>query len=85
MAASGRRKVPLVKLDNIKRVIDSDGQITLGNIGLFECVAAASDGCHSIAMLVRKRDESLETLLARLDAAIASALDDDIVVDEINV
>jgi hypothetical protein len=73
-----------VKLDNIRRVIDGDGQITLGDIGLSECVAVASDGTRTLAMLVRGRGESLEALLARLDGAIARALDEDIVIDEIN-
>jgi len=73
-----------VKLQNIGRVIDSDGQITLGNVGLLDCVAVATDGPRSLAMLVRGRNESPEALLVRLDAAIASALDEGVVIDEIN-
>ena len=48
------------------------------------CVAVATDGDNSLAMLVRRRGETLAQLLARLDQAIDKALTEDIYTDEIN-
>jgi hypothetical protein len=47
------------------------------------CVAVATDGHNSLAMLVRRPGEILAQLLARLDQAIDKALTEDIY-DEIN-
>jgi hypothetical protein len=48
-------------------------------------VAIAADGRQTIAMLRRRKDESVKQLLARLDTAIASATINDVYVDEVNV
>ena len=61
------------------------GAITLGVIPpLKECVAIAHEGRHTLAMLKRRRGESLAELLDRLNLAIARAHTDDIFTDEIN-
>jgi hypothetical protein len=61
------------------------GAITLGVIPpLNECVAIAHEGSNTLAMLKRRRGESLAELLSRLDLAIARAHTDDIFTDEIN-
>jgi len=44
----------------------------------------AADGDQQIAALVRRPRESLEDFLARLDAAIEKAREDDVFTDEIN-
>lgn len=44
----------------------------------------AADGHNSLAMLVRRKGETLAQLLTRLDQAIAKALDDDVFTNEIN-
>jgi hypothetical protein len=62
----------------------ADGEITIGRLYPVGCVATATDGHNSLAMLQRQRGESLLQLLTRLDLAIAKALNDDIFTDEIN-
>jgi hypothetical protein len=61
-----------------------DGEITLGQMYPVGCVAIANDGHNTLAMLVRRDEETLAQLLTRLDQAIAKALDEDIYTDEIN-
>ena len=39
---------------------------------------------HTLAMLLRRKDEIFRQLLARLDLAIASTTIDDVYVDEVN-
>jgi len=46
--------------------------------------AAASQGSHCLAMLVRDEGETLMDMLSRLDTAIEDALERDTYVDEIN-
>jgi len=73
-----------VKLKNIESLIDGHGDITLGRVGPLHCAAIACDEDQQLAALVRDKRESLEELLARLDAAIGKAWEDDVRVDEIN-
>ena len=70
-------------LPNIADLI-SYGHITVGVLHPTGCVAIAHDGDHTLAMLVRRPDEALAQLLARLDQAIDKATIDDICTDEIN-
>jgi hypothetical protein len=51
---------------------------------LTECVAVAHEGRNTLAMLKRRKGESLAQLLSRLDLAIARAHSGDIFTDEIN-
>ena len=74
--------VPL-SLPNIANLI-SDGEITVGVLRPVGCVATATDGHNCVAMLVRRRGETLAQLLTRLDQAIDKALTEDIYTDEIN-
>jgi hypothetical protein len=60
------------------------GEITVGVLHPVGCVAVATDGHNSLAMLVRRPGEILAQLLARLDQAINKALTEDIYTDEIN-
>jgi hypothetical protein len=61
------------------------GAITLGVIPpLKECVAIAHEGRTTLAMLKRRKGESLSQLLTRLDLAIARAHTEDTFTDEIN-
>jgi hypothetical protein len=48
------------------------------------CVAIANDAHQSLAMLVRRKGESLPQLLERLDLAVSKALQDEVYTDEIN-
>ena len=72
------------ELDNIESLINGDGEITIGSIASVPCAATASDPHQCLAMLVRRRGESLLELLQRLDAAIASAYNEERFIDEIN-
>jgi len=71
-------------LANIAALIDNGGQITVGQLYPIACAAIANDGYNSLAMLQRRPDESLRDLLVRLDAAIATAWNEEILIDEIN-
>ena len=70
-------------LPNIAELI-ADGEITVGVLRPIGCVATATDGHNCLAMLVRRRGETLTQLLTRLDLAIAKAFTEDIFTDEIN-
>ena len=71
-------------LANIAALIDDGGQITIGQLYPIACAAIANDDHNSLAMLQRRPDESLRELLVRLDAAIATAWNEEILIDEIN-
>jgi hypothetical protein len=71
-------------LANIAELIDSGGQITIGAIEPVECAAIANDEHDCLAMLRRKPGETLQELLARLDAAIELAWKTEQFTDEIN-
>ena len=60
------------------------GQITVGNIRPVGCVAVAHDGRQTVSMLLRREEETVTELLARLDLAIAKALNEGIRTDEVN-
>jgi hypothetical protein len=60
------------------------GEITVGEKFPIGCVAVAHGGHNSLAMLTRRKGESLIQLLVRLDQAIAKANKEDVFTDEIN-
>ena len=70
-------------LANIAALIDDGGQITIGQLYPIACAAIANDDHNCVAMLQRRPDESLRELLVRLDAAIATAWNEEILIDEI--
>ncbi len=82
-AVAKNSAVVSLSLPNIADLI-SDGEITVGVLRPVGCVATASDGHNCLAMLVRRRGETLAQLLTRLDQAIDKALTEDIYTDEIN-
>ena len=72
-------------LRNIAALVDSGGEITLGHLGaIVKCVATASDEAQCLAILVRRKGESLDALLRRLDAAIGDAQANETPIDEVN-
>jgi hypothetical protein len=64
-------------LPNIADLI-SYGHITVGVLHPTGCVAIATDGHQTLAMLLRHPDETMAQLLGRLDQAINKAVIDDI-------
>jgi hypothetical protein len=72
-----------LSLPNIAHLI-TYGDITVGVLDPVGCVATAADEDRTLAMLKRRRGETLAQLLARLDQAIDKALTEDIYTDEIN-
>ena len=62
----------------------ADGEITVGILNPVGCVAVATDGYNTLAMLKRRPDEALAQLLKRLDQAIERAWTEEIYTDEIN-
>ena len=75
---------PSDTLENIAELINSGGQISVGHLPPVPCAAIASDDHNCLAMLQRRPGESLRDLLIRLDAAIATAWNDECFIDEIN-
>lgn len=71
-------------MKNIETLVDEGGEISVGKLPPFDCVAAASDGNNCLAMLVRRDGESLSALFKRLDKAIGKAWSDDLFIDEVN-
>lgn len=72
-------------LKNIAALIEAGGEITLGHLdAVGKCVASATDDAQCIAMLVRRKAESLDAMLQRLDAAIADAYENERFIDEVN-
>ena len=82
-AAGKKSAVTSLSLPNIAELV-ADGEITVGVLRPIGCVATATDGHNCLAMLVRRRGETLTQLLTRLDLAIAKAFTEDIFTDEIN-
>ena len=71
-------------MKNIEALINDGGEITLGAIGGIDCAATAADGHNSLVMLVRRKGETLNALLRRLDKAISAVRDGGDPIDEIN-
>jgi hypothetical protein len=82
--APGGVSPSLDALQNIVALIDSGGQISIGGIDPVPCAAIANDDHQALAMLQRRRGESLHQLLVRLDSAIATAWNEERFIDEIN-
>jgi hypothetical protein len=61
-----------------------DGEITVGTLVPVGCVAIATDGHNTLAMLKRREGETLAQLLTRLDLVIGKAFTEDVFTDEIN-
>lgn len=72
-------------MKNIETLIDEGGEISVGKLPPFDCVAAASDPSNCLAMLVRRDGESFNALLKRLDKAIGNAWSGDLFIDEVNI
>lgn len=71
-------------MKHIEELIADGGDITVGALAPFECVASAADGSNTLAMLVRRDGETLSALLKRLNKAVAAAYDSGIITDEVN-
>jgi hypothetical protein len=69
---------------NIETLIDEGGEITIGRLSPFDCVATAADESNCLAMLVRRNGETLNQLIRRLDKAIHLAWSDNWFTDEVN-
>lgn len=72
-----------LSLPNIAELIDH-GQITVGAMEPVGCVAVASEDHYNLAMLRRRKGETLLKLLTRLDQAIDKAETLGVFTDEIN-
>jgi hypothetical protein len=61
-----------------------EGEIMVGAFRPIGCLATTCDADSTLAMLVRRKGETLAQLLIRLDLAIAQACYEGIFTDEIN-
>ena len=82
--APGRVTASIDALKNIAALIDSGGQISVGQLPPIRCAAVANDDDNCLAMLQRRSGESLHDLLLRLDTAISIAWHEERFIDEIN-
>jgi ABC-type taurine transport system substrate-binding protein len=78
------KKRSTARWPNIDTLVKGSGDVTIGRVGPIPCAAVASDEHQMLAALVRRPKESLEELIARLDAAIGDAWENDVFTDEIN-
>ena len=62
----------------------ADGEITVGILNPVGCVAVATDGHNTLAILKRRPNETLAQLLTRLDQAIERSWTEEIYTGEIN-
>ena len=69
---------------NIQGLIESGGNISIGEIRPIRCAAVAADESNMLVALKRRDNEDLVDLLDRLDKAIAKAVDEEIFTGEIN-
>ena len=69
---------------NLQQLIDNDGSISVGHMRPISCAAVANDEHTCYVTLVRRDDESLVELMARLDLALATAIETQSCIDEIN-
>jgi hypothetical protein len=83
IAAGKKSASHSLHLPHIAELIE-DGEIIIGTLRPVGCVATACDGDSSLAMLVRRKGETLPQLLIRLDLAIAKAFNENTFTDEIN-
>ena len=70
-------------LPHIEELIE-DGTITVGVMSPVGSVAVANEGRNTLAMLRRRKGESLTQLLTRLDLAVGKAFTEDVFTDEVN-
>lgn len=72
-----------LRLPYIEELIEQ-GTITVGVISPVGSVAVANEGRNTLAMLRRRKGESLTQLLIRLDLAVGKAFTEDVFTDEVN-
>jgi hypothetical protein len=70
-------------LANIANLV-TYGKVSIEMLRPIGCVAIANDDDNTLAMLVRRKGETLIQLLTRLDQAIDKAINEDVFTDEIN-
>lgn len=61
------------ELRHLDRLVKTGGQILIGAIKPLKRTAVAYDGTQTVAMLRYPADEPLESLLVRLDTAVANS------------
>ena len=72
-----------LSLANIAKLV-THGKVSIEMLRPIGCVAIANDDHNTLAMLVRRKGETLIQLLTRLDQAIDKAYSEDVFTDEIN-
>ena len=64
-----------MELPHIEMLVETDGQITIGNMHPVGYIAVANDREQTLAMLKRHQGESFMELMQRLDLAIEQAVE----------
>jgi hypothetical protein len=83
-STTAKRRDVIARVFGPDAIIDGGGQIMVGTIAPIKGAAVAHDGKKTLAMLRRRPHEPIPELLARLDAAIATAQSTGCRIDEIN-
>lgn len=83
-STTAKRRDVIARVFGPDAIIDGGGQIMVGTIAPIKGAAVAHDGKKTLAMLRRRPHEPIPELLARLDAAIATAQSTGSRIDEIN-
>ena len=79
-----KKTPPATPWPNIEGLINSGGNVSIGDIPPVPCAAIAADESIMLAALLRREGESLVDLMNRLDAAVGKAFDEEVYTDEIN-
>ena len=78
------KKTSTAALGNIQAFLDNTrGQITIGEIPPIRRAALAAQGKKARVALVCREGETIAQLLERLDTALAKAMAEDTVIDEV--
>ena len=73
-----------LNIGNIEWLVENGGEVSIGRAGLTKCAAIASDEGNMIAALKKRKDESVEELLQRLDHAIHLATEEEKFINELD-
>ena len=68
---------------HIEALIDGVGELTIGRIGPYHCAAIATDLDEQLTALLRRKDETFEEFLTRIDTAIGRARTHEEFIDEL--
>ena len=79
---AGRAK--RMEFPHLAELVEYGGEVRIGESHSLGCVASATQERRPLALLVRNPGEPFLELLTRLEEAVGRAIEEEIVVDEVN-